>query len=103
MLLGIDPERLRDEKRIPDPEYQRIKVWQRVCGKFQMDVEGCTQCPLVRMATYKNMLPVLMTMDGRLATPTIDLPTLESAPRYRGFTIRANKPSGVTIKDSQDA
>ena len=91
---GANPEELRKKKLITEPEYQRLLVWQKVCGLLKMDPDKCLTCPHARTAGFKRGLPVLVTLDGKLATPTLDLPSLESSARHRSFLASVTKPRG---------
>jgi hypothetical protein len=77
------PEELRAKKIMDEPEYQRFKVWQKICGLTQIDPEKCLQCPHARIAGFRKGLPVLVTLDGKIATPTLDIPSLETSKRLR--------------------
>lgn len=85
VALQRPPEELRAEKKIDEAEYQRYKIWEKICGLIEMDPEKCLTCPHVRTAEFKKHLPVLVTLDGSVATPTLDLPSLESSSRHRRF------------------
>jgi hypothetical protein len=77
------PEDMRAKKIIDEPEYQRFKVWQSVCNLTAIEPEKCLQCPHARIAGFRKGLPVLVTLNGKLATPTLDLPSLETSSRLR--------------------
>lgn len=62
--LGRTPEGLRDSHEIDQNEYQRIKVWERVCGLREMDAGKCLKCPLVRRVEYRGDAPFLISLDG---------------------------------------
>jgi hypothetical protein len=76
---------LRAKGIIDEAEYQRYQIWEKICGLFIMSPEKCLKCPHVRLAQFHNYLPVLMTLDGKSSTPTLDLPSLESSSRHRKF------------------
>lgn len=82
--LGRSPETLRADKTLTESDYQRYKVWQSACGKMAMD-EACKTCPHARTAEVRRRLPMLVSLDGKIATPTVDMPTLESSHRHREF------------------
>jgi hypothetical protein len=88
------PEELRALKIIDESEYQRGLVWKNVCGLVEMDPAICLKCPHARTAEFRKHLPVLVTLDGSLATPTLDLPSLESSSRHRKFLERIQPPPG---------
>lgn len=44
-LLEDSPEDLRAMKEIDESQYQRVKVWQRVCGLRAMNTDKCPTCP----------------------------------------------------------
>lgn len=90
------PEQLRAKKTISEADYQRTKVWQKVCGLTVMEQEKCLACPHVRTAEFQNELPGLMTLDRKSFVPSLDLPSLESSSRHRKFlaSMKANTPRG---------
>ena len=95
-LVGSEftPEQLRTQGKIGEAEYARYKVWQKVCDLKEMRPDKCLSCPHARTAEFKNNLPVLVSLDRKLATPTIDLPTLETSERHRQFLSQITKPRG---------
>lgn len=92
--LGHTPEELRATKRLDEAEYSRFKIWEKVCGLIEMDPAKCLQCPHVRTAEFRKHLPCLVTLDGSVATPTLDLPSLESSSRHRKFLEMISPPGG---------
>jgi len=74
--------------KLDTTKYQSAKVWERMCGKFKMD-EGCIGCIHVRVLEIREMLPCLVTLDGMVAVPQVDIPTLEVV--YRPPTITAHR------------
>ena len=80
---GRTPEELRAQKVINEPEYQRVLVWQKVCGLTVMTPEKCLTCPHARTAELRRGLPTLVSLDKKIAVPSLDMPSLESSARHR--------------------
>lgn len=78
-----DIETQRKDKGITDSEYQQHLVWKRICGLLVMNKKKCRHCPHVRYMKEKDGLWVLETPDGKLATPIVDLPTMENLSRQK--------------------
>lgn len=64
VLLGQTIDELRARKVIDDAAYQRIQVYQRVCGLKGMDPEVCMECPHVRKVTSDHTGLFLTTLDN---------------------------------------
>jgi len=79
---------------VDEAEYQRYQVWEKICGLITMDPEKCLKCPHARIAQFQKHLPVLVSLDGKIVTPTVDLPSLESSSRHRKFLEHIVPPSG---------
>lgn len=77
-----DPEEGRASKSITGPEYQRIQVWQRICGLQRMDESKCVSCPHVLYVKHKPLGPVTVDVHG-VERPIVDIPTREAAPANR--------------------
>ena len=102
-FYDTNPEELRERKVLKDTDYQRFKIWERVCNKRTMDPEACLICPHVRFAEIRRGLPVLVSPDGLIVTPTVDLPTMEVNSRQgthvaTGMTSRPPRPSRNAIR-----
>lgn len=97
------PEQLWKEGKLKSEAYQQFQVWKRICGRMKMDSEACLECKMVRIMEVRNHLPVMVSLDGLIVTPTTDIPTLEASPRNRGNCIRQIRPKhdwiGSGIKD----
>lgn len=87
---------------VTENEYHRHKTWERVCGLLHMEPGKCLTCEHCRKIGQKNHSVVLITMDGKVATPTVDAPTIEVLPRGRGNLVTAIRPPG-TPGSSQNA
>ncbi len=87
-------EQVRSEGRLDESDYQRFKVWEKVCGQVSMAPDHCLSCPFVRTLEFRAHLPVLVSLDGTLVTPTLDMTTLESSPRHRKFLESIAPPGG---------
>lgn len=85
---------LWQKQKISEAEFQRHQIWEKICGLLEMDPKKCLQCPHVRIAKFQKHLPVLVTLDGKTATPTIDLPSLECSSRHRDFLDAIQPPPG---------
>jgi hypothetical protein len=78
---GEDAEVLRQAGILKNEDYERLKVWQRTCGKSEMD-QGCLSCPLRRKIVWKTRGPYLVSPDG-VTSPVLDEATMASRPRMR--------------------
>ena len=87
-------DELRSEGIIDDAEYQRFQIWEKICGLITMDPDKCLKCPHVRKAMFHKQLPSLVSLDGKIVTPTLDLPSLESSARHRKFLEMITPPGG---------
>lgn len=92
--LGKSSAELWAQHLVTEADYQRYKIWEQICGLFLMDETKCLHCPHVRLAQMKQYLPVLVSLDGKIVTPTLDLPSLESSSRHRKFLDSINKSMG---------
>jgi len=81
-----DLEFLRAEREIDGAEYQRAKVWERMCGLYQMDPEKCLSCEHVRKFVHRGQVQpsVLQKLDGTCPVPVVDISTLEAVPQRAG-------------------
>lgn len=79
------PEELKLQGKLDNSEYEHYKIWSKVCGLMEMNLEKCLTCPHVRTAEFKSGLPCLVTLDGKLATPSLDATSLECSTRHRKF------------------
>jgi hypothetical protein len=86
------PEELRASKTITEDEYSRMKIWERICGQVRMNRRKCPQCPHVRFVETHNESPCMVTTDGRLRTPLVDLPTMENLSRRKVVTVGKPQP-----------
>lgn len=50
------PAYLRGTGAISEVDFQRIQVWQRVCGIRKMDMARCQSCPHLMIETAKGMV-----------------------------------------------
>jgi hypothetical protein len=81
--LTVPIEEARAKGLIDDAEYSRYRIWDSICGLKEILPEKCLGCPHVRVASFDAELPVLVTLDGKEMTPTVDLPSLEVSARHR--------------------
>ncbi len=79
--------------KLDQAKYQSAKVWERMCGKLKMD-DKCIECVHIRRVEVQNMLPCLVTLDGSIAVPQVDIPTLEALQKSPSITAhrKAKKP-----------
>lgn len=85
-IVGVTPEQLRDQGKMSPQDYQQAKVWERICGLTEMDLYGkCVDCPHIRYLEKRTggKPPCLTTLDGKMKTPLVDIPTLAATPRFR--------------------
>ena len=88
---GMTAIELRTLGHLDEPAYHRMMVWKRVCGMLTMDMSKCKTCDHIRVATIKDGLPVLTTLDGSHSVPAVDLPTMElNATRMRALKYGKN-------------
>jgi len=79
-----DIEAARKNGQIKEEDYHRHKIWNRECGLLGLDENKCLTCPHVRtLEVHPHQVSVLRTLDGKLATPTVDATTLESMGHHR--------------------
>jgi len=73
---GTTPEVQRRLGVYSEAEYQRAKVWERVCGQITMQRDKCLACQFCRTVDTSGHIPMLVSLDGKTKTPTVDLPTI---------------------------
>jgi len=88
---GGDAENLRANNAIDDAQYQRLKLWEKVCGLFDMMEEKCLQCPHRRKVIWKTRGPYLLAPDGT-ETPVVDPAQGEASPRNRHMAAIFRRP-----------
>ena len=74
-LMDIGVEDQRAQKLISNAEYERHKVWERMCGLDRgMDEDICLKCPHIRRLEDKgpNIPPDLVSLDGLHRFPVVD-------------------------------
>jgi hypothetical protein len=86
------PEELWGKGELKELDFQQYQVWKRVCQRVEMDPEECLACEMVRLLSTRNHLPVMISLDGSSVIPTTDIPTLETAHRYRGNLVIGIRP-----------
>lgn len=74
---------LRATSLITEAEYQRLQVWERVCGLLKMDPDKCLTCPHIRLETNKGLVEVV----GEAGVPIVGPPCSR-----RLKAIRSRKP-----------
>ena len=79
---GQDADTLRANQAITTEQHNRLKLWERICGLFQMQESKCMSCPHRRRIEWQTRGPVLTSPDGTV-TPVVDAASGESAPRNR--------------------
>ena len=97
-LMDEPGEALWAKKAVSSHDFQQYLIWKKVCGRKQMDAEGCQACALAHIMTKRNHLPVLVSLDGTRVIPTTDIPTADSLPKNRGNFIQMMRPK----KDKPD-
>ena len=79
---GQNIEALRASQSINSEQYNRLKLWDRICGLFNMEESKCMSCPHRRKIIWKVRGPYLLAPDGT-ESPIVDAATGESNPRER--------------------
>jgi hypothetical protein len=79
---GEDAESLRANATLDTAQYERLRLWQRVCGLFHMEKGKCLACPHRRKVVWKTRGPYLVSPDG-VETPVVDSAQGEASPRNR--------------------
>lgn len=81
-FMDADPETLRAKGQISNELVQRHSVWKKVCGLVKMDLNKCLECQHVRVLQIRpHNAAMLVTLDGKEATPAVDPTTLASISR----------------------
>jgi len=73
----LSPDDLRRYHQISDAGYNKIQVWQRICGLYKMDMNKCRSCTHCRKLIEQDYLLVMVSLDGKQKTPYIDAETLK--------------------------
>lgn len=79
---GGNVENLRANKSIDTPQYNRLLLWERICGLMRMEESKCLTCPHRRQVIWKTRGPYLLSPDG-VETPVVDSAQGEASPRNR--------------------
>jgi hypothetical protein len=89
-------EWLRQQGLIDMATYQRIQVWERMCGLKVMDDAKCRTCPHVRwVEVLPHKLSMLVTLDGSVRTPIVDQTFLASLAGARENIMVHSRPHGT--------
>jgi hypothetical protein len=88
---GEDAENLRVNKAIDDAQYNRLKLWERICGLTKMAESKCMSCPHRRRIAWRTQGPVLVSPDG-VEAPVVDAATGESSPKHRHLNTIFRRP-----------
>jgi len=70
-IQDSDPERLRRDGFLTEPEYSRFKIWMRICGLKVMDPEKCLTCEHLRKVIIKQGVAYIENPNG-LRTPLVE-------------------------------
>jgi len=105
---GGDAENLRANQAIDQAQYDRLRLWQRMCGLFDMTEEKCLTCPHRRLVVWKTRGPYLRDPDG-VDAPVVDAAQGEASPRNRHMAGIFRRPgtagshqSAAWAKDRED-
>lgn len=79
---GGDVENLRRNAAIDTAQYNRLQLWHRFCGLFEMEEAKCLACPHQREVVWRTRGPYLLDPDG-VETPVVDPAQGEASPRNR--------------------
>jgi len=96
-----DPEGMWKKGLVKQTDFQQYLVWKKVCGKKKME-QGCLDCGMVRIMEMRNHLPVMVSLDGLIVTPTTDIQTMEASPRNRVNCLRQIRGIGRKEEDKDD-
>ena len=68
---------------------QRLATWERECGLLRMAKEKCMGCVHVRRLDIQpHQVPKLVTLDGEVWTPAVDIPQVEAMGKYRRVNMK---------------
>ncbi len=79
---GGDVENLRANKAIDTAQYERLRLWQKICGLLTMSEDKCLTCPHRRKVIWKTRGPYLLAPNG-VESPVVDSAQGEASPRNR--------------------
>jgi hypothetical protein len=79
---GGDAENLRANAAIDPGQYNRLQLWEQLCGLFRMEEGKCLTCPHHRKIIWKTRGPYLLAPDGT-ESPVVDSAQGEASPRNR--------------------
>lgn len=79
---GQDIEALRASNTVTDEQYNRLRLWAKICGLFDMKESKCMTCPHRRKIVWKTRGPCLVSPDG-VEVAVVDATTGESNPRTK--------------------
>lgn len=88
---GEDIENLRVNKAVDDAQYNRLKLWERICGLTEMQESKCLACPHRRRIAWRAQGPVLVSPDG-VEAPIVDAATGEASAKYRHLDVIFRRP-----------
>ena len=94
---SIDPVKAFQAKVISPTEYQRLQVWQRICGLLKMKSDKCQTCEHARIleTAIQGQPPMYVTLDGTRMTPALDIHTMSLQPTHRENLETMNRPAGT--------
>lgn len=103
---GICGDELYRSGTLSAPEWQRYKLWERICGLLAMDEVKCRACTHARLVEMRPPhVPVFVTLDGKIRTPVIDVTFVSNIPGEgsRTSTMTANRPDGSLLSKKDSA
>lgn len=68
-LIGESFEDQRAQGLLDESTYERVKVWQRVCGLTAMDAEKCSGCEHAMVELHKGQPVKLATYNDPVRRP----------------------------------
>jgi len=81
---GVTLGKLFSSGEINPLDFQRAQVWEKECGLLKMLEAKCLGCKHARTHEVRTHVPVLVSLDGEIVTPTMDIPTMSALPRSYG-------------------
>jgi len=106
---NFDAENLRSNGDLDTAQYERLRLWKKVCGLIEMQESKCLLCPHRRKVVWKTRGPYLLAPDG-VETPVVDPAQGEASPRNRHLsnifrrpgTMGSHKPAAWAAEHGED-
>lgn len=84
-------------KNLSNTEFQRLQVWQRICGLLKMTQDKCLTCSHARFldTSDQGQPPMYVSPEGTKRSPALDIPTMSLQPTHREHLETLNRPPGT--------